>query len=138
MVGDITPADGIDKAEKNRRESETMDFLTKQLLGSVGQGGKEAGASIHEIWQEYEDGQTLESKFVHDVDKLELVLQMVEYEKKHEGRLDLGEFVWVAGRIVLEEVKAWCKEILKEREAYWARWEEEGKVVKSAQVVQKS
>ena len=119
LVGDITPVDGVSKTEKGRRESESMDFLTKGLLGKVGKGGTEAGQGIREVWQEYEDNETLEAKFVHDVDKLELVLQMVEYERKAGGTLDLGEFVWVADRIVLEEVRQWCADVLREREEFW-------------------
>lgn len=118
LVGDITPVDGVNKMEKNRRESETMSFITKQMLGSIGDGGKE-GESIRAIWQEYEDNMTLEAKFVHDVDKLELILQMVEYEKRHDGKIDLGEFVWVSKNIVTFEVKKWCAEVLQEREDYW-------------------
>ncbi|MCJ1292144.1 hypothetical protein MMC34_003694 [Xylographa carneopallida] len=118
LVGDITPVDGVSKDEKNRRETESMDYLTTHLLGSVGRGGKEAGVDMRKIWQEYEDNKTLEAKFVHDVDKLELVLQMVEYEKR-KGKLDLGEFAWVAQRIVLAEVREWCAEVLREREHYW-------------------
>ncbi|MCJ1398790.1 hypothetical protein MMC11_001991 [Xylographa trunciseda] len=118
LVGDITPVDGVSKDEKNRRETESMDYLTTHLLGKVGRGGKEAGVEMRNIWQEYEDNKTLEAKFVHDVDKLELVLQMVEYEKRKE-KLDLGEFAWVAQRIVLPEVREWCAEVLKEREHYW-------------------
>ncbi|PMD52598.1 uncharacterized protein K444DRAFT_619856 [Hyaloscypha bicolor E] len=117
LVGDITPVDGVAKHEKNRRESTTMDYFTNSLLGKV--NGGITGQELKDIWQEYEDSETLESKFVHDVDKLELVLQMVEYERVHERELDLGEFSWVAGRIVLPEVKAWAGEILKEREAFW-------------------
>lgn len=44
---------------------------------------------------------------------------MVEYEKRHNGQLDLGEFVWVATLIKLEEVKQWAAEVLVEREIYW-------------------
>jgi putative hydrolases of HD superfamily len=117
LVGDITPVDGVAKHEKNRRESTTMDYFTNSLLGKV--NGGITGQELRDIWQEYEDSETLESKFVHDVDKLELVLQMVEYERVHERELDLGEFSWVAGRIVLPEVKAWAGEILKEREEFW-------------------
>ena len=124
LVGDITPVDGISKPEKSRRESTTMDFVQKQLLGSVIDGGAEAGDSIREVWQEYEDGKTLESKFVHDVDKLELILQMVEYEKYHDGKMDLGEFSRVARKVELEEVKKWCDEVLDERARYW---KEQGK-----------
>lgn len=72
------------------------------------------------MWQEYEDSETLESKFVHDVDKMELLLQMMEYEKSHQGKLDLGEFSHVAKRIVLPEVQLWAEELLQEREEFWA------------------
>ncbi|KAE9363400.1 hypothetical protein N431DRAFT_433474 [Stipitochalara longipes BDJ] len=121
LVGDITPVDGIVKTEKNRRESTTMDYFTTSLLGRV--NGGLTGQELKGIWQEYEDSETLESKFVHDVDKLELVLQMVEYERVHKHQLDLGEFSWVAGRIVLPEVKAWAEEILVEREVFWGSTE---------------
>ncbi|KAI1182166.1 HD domain-containing protein [Nemania serpens] len=117
LVGDITPVDGVSKPEKSRREAETMDYISKKLLGGV-YGGL-AGAEIRAIWQEYEDSETEESKFVHDLDKVELLTQMVEYEKRAGKALDLGEFAYVATVIRNEEVKAWAAEILKEREAFW-------------------
>ncbi|KZF25462.1 hypothetical protein L228DRAFT_280701 [Xylona heveae TC161] len=117
LVGDITPVDGVPKAEKSRREAETMDFICKSLLGRVPSAG--TGEQIRAIWQEYEDGETLESKYVHDIDKVELLLQMVEYERAHEGAIDLQEFSYVATRIVLPEVKAWAEDILREREVFW-------------------
>lgn len=120
LVGDITPVDGVAKPEKSRREAATMDYITGSLLGNVWGGeGRSVAEDIRAVWQEYEDSETLESHFVHDVDKVELVLQMVEYEKRGERKLDLGEFAWVATRLVLEETKAWAAEVLKEREAYW-------------------
>lgn len=121
LVGDITPVDGVAKPEKSRREAVTMDYISGNLLGSVpwGGAGKSVSEDIREIWQEYEDSKTPESHFVHDIDKVELVLQMVEYEKRGEGRLDLGEFAWVATRLVMDETKAWADELLKEREAFW-------------------
>ncbi|KAM7191320.1 HD family hydrolase [Naviculisporaceae sp. PSN 640] len=118
LVGDITPVDGVDKPEKSRREASTMDYITKGLLGKV-DGGK-VGEDIRAIWQEYEDSKTLESTYVHDIDKLELLLQMVEYEKRAKGKLDLGEFAYVKTRIVLPEVKVWAEELMKEREDFWA------------------
>ncbi|KAM0185540.1 hypothetical protein ACHAPA_012028 [Fusarium lateritium] len=117
LVGDITPVDGVPKPEKSRRESETMDFLTKNLLRNV--AGGTTGEDMRAIWQEYEDSETLDSHFVHDVDKMELLLQMVEYEKRGEGRVDLGEFAYVATRMALPEMKAWGQEVLKEREDFW-------------------
>ncbi|KAK4126498.1 hypothetical protein N657DRAFT_567408 [Parathielavia appendiculata] len=118
VVGDITPVDDVTKPEKSRREASTMDYITQRLLGKV-DGGR-VGSEIRAIWQEYEDSQTLDSLFVHDIDKMELLLQMVEYEKRGKGRLDLGEFAYVKTKIVLDEVKAWAEEIMKEREEFWA------------------
>ncbi len=117
LVGDITPVDGVAKDEKSRRESTTMDYFVKGLLGRV-HGGM-TGQELKKIWQEYEDSETLESKFVHDVDKIELILQMVEYEKANHGKIDLGEFSWVSTRIVLPEVKEWCDQVIQEREEFW-------------------
>jgi len=119
LVGDITPVDGVAKEEKSRRESTTMDYFVKGLLGRV--NGGLTGKELKDIWQEYEDSETLESKFVHDVDKMELILQMLEYEKSSEGKIDLGEFSWVSSRIVLPEVQEWCNEVLKEREEFWQK-----------------
>ncbi|TEA12120.1 HD domain-containing protein [Colletotrichum sidae] len=118
LVGDITPVDGVPKPEKNRREAETMDYITKGLLGSV-YGGM-VGSEIRAIWQEYEDSKTLESHFVHDLDKMELLLQMMEYEKRGQGKLDLGEFAYVATKFTLNETKEWADALLKEREDFWA------------------
>ena len=117
LVGDITPVDGVSKDEKSRRETETMDYICSSLLGNVN-GGQQAKA-MREVWQEYEDSRTPESHFVHDVDKMELLLQMLEYERSHQGQLDLGEFSRVAKRIVLPEVQAWAAELLDERKEFW-------------------
>lgn len=119
LVGDITPLDGVPKAEKARREAEAMAFLCG-AGGMLGRwGGGEQGRGLRAVFEEYEEGRTLESRFVHDVDKVELLLQMVEYEKRREGGLDLGEFAKVAQNVQLAEMKEWCREILRERVAYW-------------------
>ncbi|KAI1817857.1 HD domain-containing protein [Poronia punctata] len=117
IVGDITPVDGVSKPEKSRREAETMDYISKNLLGKV-YGGL-AGEEIRAIWQEYEDSKTLESHYVHDIDKIELLTQMVEYEKRANKGLDLGEFAYVASKVTLPETKQWAEEILKERDQFW-------------------
>ena len=117
LVGDLTPVDGVPKIEKNRREAETMDWVSTGLLGKV-HGGL-AGQDLRVVWQEYEDGETNESKFVHDVDKIELILQMVEYERANDCTIDLSEFSWVAKRLVMPEMKDWAQEILDERTKLW-------------------
>ncbi|KAG9246521.1 HD domain-containing protein [Calycina marina] len=117
LVGDITPMDKIPKAEKSRRELTTMQYFTGGLLGNV-EGGA-VGKEMLKVWQEYEDDQTLEAHFVHDVDKIELLLQMMEYEREHEKKLDLGEFSYVASKVQLPEIRAWSNKILTEREEFW-------------------
>ncbi|KAI4178343.1 MAG: hypothetical protein LQ346_007486 [Caloplaca aetnensis] len=119
LVGDITPADPVSKPEKSRRERATMAYLTRTLLAPATTGCADAGQRIQDAWEEYEAGKTLESEFVHDVDKVELLLQMVEYERRGGGELDLGEFVHVAEGVRLEEMKAWCREVLRERVEFW-------------------
>lgn len=119
IVGDITPIDKISKVEKSRRESTTMDFLTSKLLSPSAGVGPSAGSEIKDLWREYEDGETLEAKFVHDIDRLELVLQMMEYERRGKGEVNLSEFCWVAWKIQLAECKAWCDEVFDEREEFW-------------------
>ncbi|EGG12679.1 uncharacterized protein MELLADRAFT_32510 [Melampsora larici-populina 98AG31] len=76
-VGDITPLDGISREEKHRREEQAMKRFTHELLPA----GSVAGKRIWDLWQEYEQGETREAKFVKDIDRFELALQGVEYEK---------------------------------------------------------
>ncbi|KAK1656974.1 HD domain-containing protein [Colletotrichum godetiae] len=111
IVGDITPMDAVSKTEKNRREALTMNHF-RDTLGP-------AGALLWDWWQEFEAGETPESKFVQDLDKIELLLQMVEYEKEGKCKTDLGSFAGAATKIKTPECKAWATEILKAREGIW-------------------
>lgn len=118
LVGDITPADNVPRAEKHRREAASMKYLTETLL-TKSTKLFDQGQGLKEIWQEYEESKTMEAVFVHDVDKIELLLQMMEYERRKDSEVDLGEFVGVVQMIQLKEVKVWCAEILKERIEFW-------------------
>jgi putative hydrolase of HD superfamily len=117
IVGDITPVDNIPKEEKSRREAETMDYICTNLLGKFNGGLN--GKDIRAIWQEYEDSKTAESHFVHDIDKIELLLQMVQYERSHNCEKDLAEFTWVYDSIRGEEVQGWAKQVFRERKQMW-------------------
>ena len=120
LVGDLTPADKVPKTEKSRRESLSMDYITQKLLGNVRGAGTDVGKEVQGIWQEHEDSESLESRFVQDIDKVELLLQMVEYEKRGDGKVNLSEFTYVATKISLPETKSWAEEILEERREFWA------------------
>ena len=110
------------KVEKARRERETMGFLAGTMLASYEQG--EQGRKLVELWEEYEAGETPEAKFVKDVDKLELLCQMVEYEMADpeavkSGERDLWEFTHVAKEIKGEEMRGWADDLMRERTAFW-------------------
>lgn len=118
VVGDITPLDKVEKTEKARREASVMEYMTKNLMRGV-PGGPLTGEAILAVFEEYEENRTLEAQFVHDVDKMELLLQMVEYERGQ--GLELAEFCHVVDRIQLSEVKEWALTVLKEREDFWKK-----------------
>ncbi|KAI9374044.1 HD domain-containing protein [Aspergillus egyptiacus] len=122
LVGDITPVDPIKKTEKARREAAVMEYISKTLLRGV-PSGMLAGDDILAVFNEYEANETLEAQFVHDVDKMELLLQMVEYERSYE--IDLAEFLNVSNRIHLPEIQEWAATVLQEREALWKKRQEQ-------------
>lgn len=74
-VGDCTPHDGISKAEKQRLELEAaQNFLPPD---------------IYALWLEYEENQTPEAQFVHQMDKLDMLIQAENYAEK----VDTNEFI---------------------------------------------
>ncbi|KAL5773017.1 hypothetical protein ACOSP7_012633 [Xanthoceras sorbifolium] len=108
IVGDITPTDGISKAEKSRREREALDHMCKLL------GGEARAKEIDELWTEYEENSTPEAKIVKDFDKVEMILQALEYEIE-QGK-DLDEFFQsTAGKFQTDLGKAWAAEIASRR-----------------------
>ncbi|KAK6116389.1 hypothetical protein DH2020_049851 [Rehmannia glutinosa] len=82
IVGDITPSDGVPKQEKSRMEQEALDEMCKVL------GGGMRAEEIKELWQEYENNSSLEANLVKDFDKVEMILQALEYETEHGKVLD--------------------------------------------------
>lgn len=108
IVGDITPSDGIPKAEKSRREQEALDRMCKLL------GGGSIAKEVGELWMEYEGNSSPEAKIVKDLDKVEMILQALEYEKE-QGK-DLEEFFQsTAGKFQTDLGKAWASEIASRR-----------------------
>lgn len=99
-VGDITPLDGITDEEKFEREKAAMLRLCALLSN---------GDEIYQLWLEYEEKVTPESKIAHDLDKLEMAMQAVEYERQH--GLDLWEFIESAAAKIAHPV---LQNVLKE------------------------
>ncbi|XP_020265811.1 HD domain-containing protein 2-like [Asparagus officinalis] len=108
IVGDITPVDGVPKEEKSRREREAIDHMCN-LLG----GGSRAN-EMKQLWMEYEENSSLEANIVKDFDKVEMILQALEYETE-QGK-DLEEFFQsTAGKFQTDVGKAWALEIASRR-----------------------
>ena len=80
-VGDLTPADGIDRGEKWRLERHAVLQVLHKLP---------RGADYLALWEEYERGASPEAQFVRQIDRLEMALQASVYE--HQGLADLSEF----------------------------------------------
>lgn len=112
VVGDITPFSGVFKTEKARRETATIEYIATRWSGPH-------TSELRELWHEFETAETPEAQFAQDIDKIDLLLQAVEYEKDGKGKRDLGEFMGVARKLRTEAGKAWADEILLEREKLW-------------------
>uniref|UniRef100_A0A7S0ZH39 5'-deoxynucleotidase n=1 Tax=Timspurckia oligopyrenoides TaxID=708627 RepID=A0A7S0ZH39_9RHOD len=109
VVGDITPNCGVSKEEKYRREEETMRNIRDETLA-----GSALGHELYELWTEYESGETDAARMVKDVDKFELVLQALEYERKHS--VDLSEFFdSTEGKYNTPRVSEWSETVSKMR-----------------------
>ena len=72
LVGDHMP-DDISSEEKQLVEDKAMKKIISKLPNSLRK-------NYLNIWNEYNDNITVNAKFVHSMDKLEMVLQAKEYE----------------------------------------------------------
>lgn len=110
-VGDITPHCGVSDRDKHRMEAEAMARMTTGLLGTALGAGR-----ILSLWEEYERGTTEEAKLVKDLDKLEMTLQALEYERDGDNRKSLdGFFDSTRGKWRTKIGREWGKEIESRR-----------------------
>ncbi|KAE8724832.1 Metal-dependent phosphohydrolase isoform 2 [Hibiscus syriacus] len=113
IVGDITPSCGVPKEEKRRREQAALTEMCKIL------GGGMRAEEIQQLWEEYENNASLEANLVKDFDKVELILQALEYEMEHGKVLD-EFFLSTQGKFQTEIGKSWAKEINSRRKSLLA------------------
>lgn len=134
LAGDIAPSDGISKAEKHRMETEALAAMRSALAPSSSSStaadvGETPAVSreILALWTEYEAGATPEARLLKDMDKVEMILQALEYEDASAGPsdqpdrpkpLDLAEFFSsVEGRLQTRTGQRWAEEIFRRRRA---------------------
>lgn len=114
LVGDITPFGGVTKAEKHRREWETIEYLVELVKPYNERFGEE----MKELWLDYEEIRCLEARYVKDIDKFEMIQQAWDYEQEYGLQYDLSEFYDSRSSIKTKEVGDLCDEVLKQREAF--------------------
>ncbi|XP_008243133.1 PREDICTED: HD domain-containing protein C4G3.17 isoform X3 [Prunus mume] len=94
--------------EKSRREQAALNEMCIVL------GGGMRAEEIKELWAEYENNSSLEANLVKDFDKVEMILQALEYEIEHGKVLD-EFFISTAGKFQTELGKSWAAEIISRR-----------------------
>ncbi|CAK5273656.1 unnamed protein product, partial [Mycena citricolor] len=110
-VGDIAPREGFTSEEKRRLEAEAMDNIVHEMLHD-----SPAALKVRALWEEYEERQTPEAKFVKDLDRFEMACQASEYERAH-GKSLQPFFDSSLPRIRHPEVQEWGRYLAKQRES---------------------
>ncbi|KAJ1674464.1 hypothetical protein EV182_003222, partial [Spiromyces aspiralis] len=114
MVGDITPHDGVTKEDKFAMEKRAMDSIVELLEHS------EQAQEMRSLWLEYEQSETREAQFVHDLDKCEMIIQALEYEKSNSKRLDQF-FDSTRGVFKHPQIQGLVQELYQRREQYFSQ-----------------
>jgi len=95
-IGDHTP-EQLSKEKKNKLENNAFDEIIKDLPNLI-------KLQYLQIWQEYQENNSLESKIVHQIDKLEMALQAKIYEKDGYSKDKLDSF-FESARIDITDIK---------------------------------
>jgi putative hydrolase of HD superfamily len=114
LVGDIAPDDNVSKADKEKMEHDAMEKIALTLGQSC--PNNEARQLVLDLFQEYEQRETKESKAVKDLDLLDMIIQADEYEQAF--GLDLSEFFQgtPVSRFRDSTIEAVAKEVHKQRQ----------------------
>ncbi|PSK39670.1 hypothetical protein C7M61_001472 [Candidozyma pseudohaemuli] len=115
LVGDITPFGGVTKAEKHRRELDTIDYLVK----IVSPYNSEFAEEMKELWLEYEEIRSPEAVYVKDIDKFEMIQQAWDYEQEYGQKYDLSEFYRSRSNIKTPEIGELCDEVIRQRKEFF-------------------
>ena len=99
VIGDIITEVGNKEVANVKEKSEKEKTAMKQLLSQV-----EDGDELFKLWLEFESQGSAEGRFVKALDKLEMVMQALEYESDN-PTLDFDDF-WVnAEKYITEDTR---------------------------------
>ncbi|MCV0372575.1 MAG: HD domain-containing protein [Nitrosarchaeum sp.] len=105
VTGDMTPSQ-ISKEDKAVLETQHMTEILKNLPS-------ELEREFLELWHEFQQNLTPESRMVHELDKLEMALQAKIYEKNGFG--EIQSFLDSAqNQIQNSELKEWLRKIINQ------------------------
>ena len=105
-VGDFIP-DEISKERKNKIENDAMEKILKKLPSNLEQ-------EYNEIWNEYQENRTEESFLLHDIDRLEMAFQAINYLKEGNSQENIQSFIETANNeIKNDEIKEILKKLLE-------------------------
>ena len=87
IVGDITP-ETISIIKKQKAEDKAFKLILKKLPQS------KLKSKLSSIWREYNENKSFDSRLVHMIDKMEMLLQADFYQKnrKNVKRSDIAPF----------------------------------------------
>ena len=103
-VGDFTPNE-ISKERKNKIENDAMKKILKKLPAKLEQ-------EYNDIWNEYKDYKTEESLCLHDIDRLEMAFQAINYLKDGNSKENIQSFIETANNeIKNNEIKEIFKKL---------------------------
>ncbi|ORY21463.1 HD domain-domain-containing protein [Naematelia encephala] len=116
-VGDITPVEGVPPHVKHQLEEQAMESFLDEMLG--GEGMRDAQERFRSLWNEYEARETPESKLVKDLDRLELALQGVEYERSQDIQTLNPFFAGSIPHLEHPVIRKWAETLMEERKQLW-------------------
>jgi 5'-deoxynucleotidase YfbR-like HD superfamily hydrolase len=83
ITGDITPYDTEDIQDKRNKERAAIVKLLAEIPN---------GQEYISLWNEYDKQLSSEAKLIRNIDKLEMSIQALEYQREYPS-LDLNEFI---------------------------------------------
>ncbi|RSH79109.1 uncharacterized protein EHS24_001147 [Apiotrichum porosum] len=116
-VGDITPLEGVPSHVKFELEEQAMKSFLNEMLS--GDGNAQARDRFRSLWYEYEARETPEAKLVKDLDRLELIVQAVEYEKSQDIRTLKTFYTGSIPHLEHPAIRKMAESVIAEREALW-------------------
>jgi putative hydrolases of HD superfamily len=82
VIGDLV-TEGRDKKDMPKKQKQALE---KKAIRKVFAGIPE-GREYVKLWEEFESGKTREARIMQEIDKLEMVMQALEYEQDgHSGK----------------------------------------------------